>query len=120
MIQGFTRWGYRLRALGPVFVLGILGALIALALVIFNDWDEGLYPSVIGLMWSLLGLCFIWWFQPAGPNAVLLTTAWGRFKAKISKFFAVLKCWLFLAMLVGVIGLTVRFVLMWQDGVPLL
>lgn len=120
MINGFVRWGQRLRFLGPVFILGILASGVALAIVFFNDWDEGLYPSLVGLLWSLLGLCFVWWFQPAGPNAVLLTTAWGRFKAKITNFFAVLKCWVFIAMFFGVVSLTIRFYFLWQgENAPL-
>ncbi|TGG95360.1 hypothetical protein E4656_02755 [Natronospirillum operosum] len=119
MINGFRRWGYRLRFLAPLFLLGVIGTGVVLGLGTLNNWTEWMYPSLIGFMWSLLGLCFVWWFQPPGPNAVLLTTAWGRFKAKLGKLFVVLKCWVFIVMLFGTIGLTVRFVMLWQQGVPL-
>lgn len=119
MINGFTRWGYRLRFLAPVFLLGAIGTAGVLGLGMLNDWGEMMYPALIGFIWSLLGLCFVWWFQPPGPNAVLLTTTWGRFKAKIGRFFNLLKCWVFIVLLFGAIGLTVRFVLLWQQGVPL-
>lgn len=114
MIKSFTRWGQRLKFMSPVFILGILAAGVVLALVFFNDWNAALYPALIGLLWSLLGLCFVWWFQPPGPHAVLLTTSWGRFKAKVRHFFAILKCWIFIALLFGVISLTIRFYFLWQ------
>lgn len=120
MIKSFTRVGQKLKFLGPVFILGALVAVVVLALVFVNDWSAALYPALTGLLWSLLGLCFIWWFQPPGPNAVLLTTAWGRFKAKITRFFAVLKCWIFIALALGVISLTFRFYFLWQAELALL
>ena len=114
MIEGFRSVAYRIKFLAPLFILGSLAAAGILGVVAYRNWDEGLYPGLLLLMWSLLGLCFVWWFQPPAPNTVLLTTAWGRFKAKIGRFFSALKCFIFVVLFLGVLSLTIRFLLLWQ------
>lgn len=113
MLNGLNALGKRLKWTTPIWVLGVLGALIALGVDILMNTERFLYPALLTLIWSVLLLVFVWWFQPAEPNAVLLTTALGRFKARMQKLMGHLKVWLFLLMLIGAIGLTVRFVTLW-------
>ncbi len=114
-MENFFNWlGSRLKWSVPLLVLGVIVALAGLGADILMTEDRFLYPALLVLIWSVLGLIFVWWFQPPGPNAVLLTTGWGRFKAKMARLVSILKCWTFLALLLGSISLTVRFVMLWQ------
>ena len=105
--------GQALRGWAVIFFAFAIFFATALGWGIWADWGLELYGLIIGLLWSLVLLCLVWWFQPPVPQTHLLTTFMGRLRLKISAGLAVLKVWAFLIIVLGVIGLTIRFSWLW-------
>jgi hypothetical protein len=109
---------FALRGWAVIFLAFAIFFGTALGWGIWAEWGLELYGLIIGLLWSLVLLCLVWWFQPPAPRAHLLTTFMGRLRAKIHAILDVLKFWVFLAIVLGVIGLTVRFGYLWWQQIP--
>ena len=115
MLNGLAR---ALRGWAVIFFAFAILFSTAFAWGIWAEWGLELYGLLMGLLWSLVLLCLVWWFQPPGPRAYLLTTFTGRLRAKISAVLDVLKLWSFVVIVLGVIGLTVRFSWLWWQQIP--
>lgn len=109
------------RALHGTASLFIVLALVftaALSWGVWAGWGLVLYGLLIGLLWSLLLLCLVWWFQPPTPNTELMTSLWRRLQAQTQLGLAALKVWIFVLIILGVSGLTFRFSWLWWQQIP--
>lgn len=101
-------------------LLVVLAMLLAIAFAwgVWAGWGNVLYGLLIGLLWCLLLLCLVWWFQPPAAKTYLLTTLIGRMQARVRSGLAALKVWVFMLILIGVLGLTLRFSWLWWQQIP--
>lgn len=118
MLRVLQSLALALRGWSFLFVIMTLGLAAAFGWGLWAQWGQLLYGLLVGLLWSLVLLCLVWWFQPPAPQAHLLTTWMGRLQAKIRKLMDVFKFWAFVAIVLGVIGLSVRFGYLWWQQVP--
>ena len=118
MLQTLQGLALALRGWSSLFILMTLGFAVAFGWGLWVQWGQILYGLLMGVLWSLLLLCLVWWFQPPAPRAHLLTTFSGRIKAKIRATMDAIKVWCFVLMVLGVVGLTVRFAYLWWQQVP--